>query len=317
MPLDLIEIGAQVPLDKIKTSDQKVRRETADQRIDELLDSLHKHGQIHAVSLLRDPGDPSGKMELINGLRRFTAASKGKLPALRANVYQIPAGEEADKELLIQQHLYAANMAEPLVPIEKGRMFDALMAEFDWDAERVAECFEGETAESVNEALKFLAIDETVLDVIAANPGKFTEGHLRVLAEYAAPSKRAWRIKPDEQLRIAREIVEQTDKEVAKDPRKLEAQIRSVVKLRRNQEQVRNTAARKTQADPIKALFKAIEVVEADARGLKDVDLAAIKEIDAGDKGDATKRLYDVIETIDAFTNDRLAKLALPRKAVS
>jgi len=313
MPLELLEIGAQVPLDKITSSVQKVRRETADQRISELLESMHRHGQIHAVSLLRD--DPAGPLELINGHRRYTAALKGKLPSLRANIYRTPKGRENDKELLIQQHLYAANMAEPLVPIERGRMFEALMSEFDWDAARVAECFEGETADSVNEALKFLAIDDTVLDVIAANPGKFSEGHLRVLAEYAAPSKRAWRMKPDEQLRIAREIVEQTDKEVAKDPRKLEAQIRSVVKLRRDKEQVKNLAARKTQADPVKALFKAVEAVEAAARALKDVDLAAIKEIDAGDKGDATKRLYDAIEAIDTFTNDRLAKLA--RKAVS
>jgi ParB/RepB/Spo0J family partition protein len=317
MPLQLVEIGAQVPLDKIRTSDQKVRRETADQRLDELLNSMQKHGQIHAISLLQDNEDPSTHYELINGLRRFTAASRGQLPHLRANIYQIPAGDEQNKDLLIQQHLYAANMAEPLVPIEKGRMFEALIVEFGWDAERVAACFEGETAETVNESLKFLAIDETVLDVISANPGKFSEGHLRVLAEYSAPSKRAWRIKPDEQLRVAREIVEQTDKQVAKDPRKLEAQIRSVVKLRRDREQAKNTAARKTQADPVKALFKAVEAVESAARSLREVDLTAIKELDAGDKGEATKRLYDVIEVIDAFTNDRLAKLALSRKGVS
>jgi hypothetical protein len=101
------------------------------------------------------------------------------------------------------------------------------------------------------------------------------------------------------------------------DPRKLEQQIRSVVKHRRDQEQAKNSAARKPQSDPVKALFKAIEAIEGAARSLKDVDLTAIKELDAGDKGDMTTRLYDVIEVIDTFTNDRLAKLALSRKAAS
>jgi ParB/RepB/Spo0J family partition protein len=317
MPLELKEIGVTVPLSRIieKGSAQKVRRETADQGLDELLKSIKTHGQIHAISLL-DRGE--GKYEVVNGHRRHSAAQRGDLPALRANIYMVPAGQEDDEELLIQQHLYAANMAEPLVPVERARMFDLLMRDFNFDVQRVAEVFEGESPETVTDTLKFLSIDETVLDIIAANPGKFTEAHLRVLADYASPAtKHAWRMKPDEQVKIAREIVDQVDKQVVKDPRKLEARIKSVVNERRAAERKKKEVVRKAQADPVKALFRAVEQVEAAVKSLKDLDLQMIKEIDAADKGAAIKRLYDAVESITVFSDDRVAKLPIRVKAAS
>src|SRR5439155_22133012 len=130
---------------------------------------------------------------------RVAAALRGDLPSLRANVYRVPPEEEENRELFIQQHLYAANMAEPLLPVERARMFDALMRDFGFDVERVAEVFEGETVATVTDTMKYLAIDETVLDIVAANPEKFSEAHLEILAEYASPStKGAWRMKPEE-----------------------------------------------------------------------------------------------------------------------
>ncbi len=317
MPLQLEKIGAQVPLSMIREegSVQKVRRETADQGLDDLLKSRRVHGQIHAISLL-DNGD--GTYEVVNGHRRHAAARRGDLPVLRANIYTIPAEEEDDRELLIQQHLYAANMAEPLVPVERARMFDALMRDLGFDVERVAECFEGETSETVTETLKFLSIDETVLDIIAANPGKFTEAHVRVLADYASPAtKHAWRMKPEEQVRVAREMVDQVDKQVVKDPRKLEARIRSVVAERRAAERKRRDVVRKAQTDPVKGLFKAVELVEAAVKSLKDIDLQAVGEIDAADKGQAIKRLYDAVEAVTTFADDRVAKLQIRTKAAS
>lgn len=312
MPLELIEVGKTVPLEDINDSAQKVRVETADKGIDDLLASIRNHGQIHAISLLRE----NGSMVVINGHRRFTAARLGKLAALRANVYKVPDGQEADRDVLVQQHLYAANQSESLLPIEKARMFDQLMTEFDWDVAKVAELFEGETAETVTDTLRFLSIDEQVLDLVAAHPGKFSESHLRVLAEYASPSvKHSWRMKPEEQLRVAREIVDQIDKQVVRDPRKLEARIKSVINERRKVEKERKATIRKVQTDPVKALVKAVESVESAARALKDVDLPAITDIDPADKGDVLKRLYDSVEAITVFTDDRVSKLKVRRVA--
>ncbi len=314
MPLEVVEIGKQVPLSQIAESAQKVRRETADQGLDDLLKSIRNHGQIHAISLVED-GD--GRYEVANGHRRVAAAVRGNLPSLRANVYRVPAEEEDSRDLLIQQHLYAANMSEPLIQVERARMFDALMRDFGFDVERVAEAFEGETAETVSETLTYLALDETVLDIVAANLQRFTPAHLKILAEYASPAKKgAWRMKPDEQVKIAREVVDQVDKEMVRDPRKLETRIRAVVNERRAAERVKNTAAKKAQTDPVKNLFKAVEAVESAVKTLKDVDLDAIKGIDPADKGNAIKRLYDTVEQITSFTDDRLGKVAV-RKAVA
>jgi ParB/RepB/Spo0J family partition protein len=313
MPLEVVDIGRQMPLAQIAESAQKVRKETADQGLDDLLKSMRAHGQIHAISLVEN-GD--GTYEVANGHRRVAAATRGDLPTLRANIYRVPAGEEESRELLIQQHLYAANMAEPLLPVERARMFDALMRDFGFDVERVAEVFEGETPETVTDTLKYLAIDETVLDIIAANPEKFSEAHLKILAEYASPAtKGAWRMKPEEQVKIAREVVDQVDKQMVRDPRKLETRIRAVVNERRAAERVKNTAAKKAQTDPVKALFKAIETVEGAVKQLRDLDLDAIKEIDAADKGNAIKRLYDVIEQVTVFNDSRLNKLKIRKAA--
>lgn len=313
MPLEIKQVGVQIPLSKIQSSAQKVRRETADQGLEDLLHSIQTHGQIHAVSLI-DNGD--GTYELCNGHRRHLAATKGSLPSLRANVYVVPVGEEENRELLIQQHLYAANMAEPLLPVERARMFDALMRDFDFDVEKVADVFEGETAETVADTLKFLAIDETVLDIVAANPQKFTEAHLRVIADYASPAtKGAWRMKPEEQVRVAREMVDQVDKQMAKDPRKLETRIKAVVNERRVAEKTKKADTRRAQTDPVKVLFKAIEMVESAVKALKEVDLTETKEVDAGDKGTAMKRVLDAVEDLTAFSEDRLSKIKVRKVA--
>ena len=251
---------------------------------------------------------------MINGHRRFLAARMGKFAALRANIWQVPEGEEANRDVLIQQHLHAANQAEALLPIEKARMFDSLMRKFDWDVGKVAELFEGETAETVTQTLRYLSIDDQVLKLVQNHPEKFTPNQLEVLAEYASPAtKHAWRMKPDEQLRVAQEIVDQTDKQMVRDPRKLEARIRSVVNERHNQERTKKTELKAVQSDPVKALFRAVEAVEAATRGLKDVSLDAVKDIDPADKGDVIKRLYDVVEAISVVADQRVSKLRLRR----
>ncbi len=313
MPLEVVRVGDQIPLNKIRETAQKVRRETADQGIDELLASMRKHGQIHAVSLI-DEGD--GTYTLANGHRRMLAGQRGKFPSLRANIYRVPNGQEAERERLIQEHLYAANLAEPLLPVEKARMFDTFMRDFGFTVEQVADCFEEETPETVLDTLRFLNIDDTVLDIVAANPQKFTEAHLRVLADAASPStSRAWRMKPAEQVQVARELVEQVDKTVVKDPRKFQARVRSVVKERRDRERDKNTTNKKALTDPVKTLFKAIEGVQASVKNLKETDVAAIKEVDPSDKGMAIKMLFDVVEDVSTFIDDRLNKLPARKTA--
>lgn len=312
MPLTLTATGELVPLDKIKDSGQKVRVGTADLGIDDLLTSIKAQGQIHAISLL-DEG--AGAYELINGHRRFTAAKKGNLAALRSNIYEIPEGEVEQRELLIQQHLYAANLAEPLLPLERARQFEQVMSEFGFGIEKVAEIFDGETVESVTRTMKYLAIDQKVIDLVESSPDKFSIGHLAVLADYASPrTKGAWRMTPKEQFAAAEVLVHQTDKAVVADPRKLESHIRQIVKKRRDEAAAEKRAAKaRPQADPVKVLFKAIEGVESAVKALTGLDLNQIEDVEPSDKGNVIKRCYDAVESITTFADDRVAKLAVHR----
>lgn len=315
MPLRRTDESVEIPLNQIELSSQKWRSTTADAGLEELAASIKEQGQIHNVSLLRDG---EGKYEVINGQRRVSASGLGKLRTIRADLYVFEPDGDEDRDLAIARHLYAANMAEPLLPLERARMFDDIRRETGFSVEQLADLFEDETPESIVEALGLLGISDEALEVIENNPDRFTEAHLRVLADYAGSTKRAWRMKPEEQARVAREIVEQKDKLVVKDPRKFETRIKTVVKERRNVERTKRAevAKQRKQADPVKALFKGLEGVDAAVGDLLALDYSAIKEIDPVDKGYVLNRTYTVIEQLTGLAEEKLAKLP-QRKAAA
>lgn len=313
MSLRLVGTSKTIALEKITESGQKVRETTAESGIDGLLQSIRLNGQIHAVSLIEN-GD--GTYELINGHRRFAAARMGGLSSLRANIYEVPAGDEDSRELLIQQHLHAANLTESLTELERAEQFSRVMSEFNLDVEALPEIFKGENVGSIRDCLKLLNIDERVRDLVTANPDRFSSAHLHVLADYATPStKGAWRMKPDEQVAAAEMLVRQENKRAVADPRKFDAHIKSVVKARRDHEKEKNAVlnSKRPQADPVKALFRSIDAADIAVKSLVNSDTSMIKEIEAVDKGQALKNLYDLIEALSSFADDHVAKLPVRR----
>ena len=108
----------------------------------------------------------------------------------------------------------------------------------------------------------------------------------------------------------------QENKAAIADPRKFDAHIKGVVKARRDQEKQKKESSRRPQADPVKALFRSLETVESAVKSLTDSDLSEIKDIDAADKGQAIKKIYDTVEALTSFAEDRVGKLHV-RRAVS
>jgi ParB family chromosome partitioning protein len=309
MPLTRTEKSVEIPLAQIDFSDQKWRAETADTGLEELAKSLKEQGQIHNVSLLRDGGD---KYEVINGHRRISAAKIAKMRKIRADLYDWDARDGEDRELAIAKHLYAANLSEPLTLLEKARMFEDIRITTGFGLEQLAGLFEDETVDTVNDALQLLSISDDALEIVERNPDRFTEAHLRVLADHAAASKRAWRMKPEEQVKVAREIVEQKDKTAVRDSRKFETRIKSVVNERRRDEQQKKKEQKKKerrQSDPVKELFKALERTENSVSELVDFEVADIKQIDPVDKGHVLKAAYTLVEQLGDFAEDSLSKL--------
>jgi ParB/RepB/Spo0J family partition protein len=309
MPLTRTDKSIEIPLTNIGLSDQKWRVETADTGLDELAHSLKEQGQIHNISLLRD-GD--GKYEVINGHRRVSAAKLGKIRKLRADLYDWDPKPGEDRELAIAKHLYAANLSEPLTLLEKARMFDDIRATTGFDLDQLADLFDDETPETINDALQLLSISDETLEIVERNPDRFTEQHLRVLATYASGGKRAWRMKPDEQAKVAREIVEQKDKMAVQDSRKFETRIKSVVNERRRDEEARKKEQKKKarrQSDPVKELFKALERAGSAIEELVAFETKDIKQVDPVDKGHVLKVGYTLIDQLSDFTEDKLSKL--------
>lgn len=309
MPLARTDKSVEIPLSQVGLSDQKWRAETADTGLEELAVSLKEQGQIHNVSLLRRE---DGGYEVINGHRRISAAKIAKMRRIRADLYDWDAKDGEDRELAIARHLYAANLSEPLTLLEKARMFDDIRATGGFDLDQLAEMFEDETADTINDALQLLSISEEALEVVERNPDRFTEAHLRVLADYAGASKRSWRMKPAEQAKVAREIVEQKDKTAVRDSRKFETRIKSVVNERRREEQKKKKEQKKKerrQSDPVKELFKALERTESSISELVEFETGAIKQIDPVDKGHVLKVAYTLTEQLGDFAETNLSKL--------
>lgn len=309
MPLVRTDQAVDMTLSKVELSKQKWRSETADAGLDELAASIKEQGQIHTVSLLRNG---NGKYEVINGNRRVSAARLGKHGTIRADLYDWQPDGDEDRELAIARHLYAANLAEPLTLLEKARMFDDIQRETNFSIEQLAEMFEDETADSITDALRLLDISAEALEVIERNPDRFTEAHLRVLADYAGASKKSWKMKPEEQARVAREIVEQQDKVAVRDPRKFETRIKSVVKQRRDQEASKRKEAQekeRKQSDPVKEIFKLLEQAAGSVSDYVEYDVAQIKEIDPVDKGYMLNRTYQMIQQLTGLAEEKLVKL--------
>lgn len=234
------------------------------------------------------------------------------MKAIRADLYEWDAASDEDRDLGIARHLYAANLAEPLTLLERARMFDDIMREAGLDQNQLADLFEDETPETIRDALQLLSISGEALEIIERNVDRFTEAHLRVLADYAGSGKRAWKMKPEEQAKVAREIVEQKDKTAVRDSRKFETRIKSVVNDRRREEQAKKQEQKKQerrQSDPVKELFKALEAADRAIGELVEYDVKAIKQIDPVDKGYVLKVGYTMIEQLTDFTESKLSTL--------
>lgn len=191
-------------------------------------------------------------------------------------------------------------------------MFDDIRRETGFDLDQLADLFEDESRDTIADALQLLDITDEALEIVERNPDRFTEAHLRVLADYAGSSKRAWKMKPEEQTKVAREIVEQKDKRAVRDSRKFETRIKSVVNERRKEEQSKRQEEKKKasrQSDPVKALFKAIDQADSAIQDLLEFETKDIKQIDPVDKGFVLNRTYTMIEQLTGFAEGNLVKL--------
>jgi ParB family chromosome partitioning protein len=138
-----------IPIRQIEVSDENVRQTDKDKDLDELADSIAKHGQLQPVVLRGSYGNPP--YELIVGQRRFLACRKLNRPNLRC----VFGGDVSDVRASIWS--LAENMLRvDLNHADAARAITRLYKHFGRDERRVQK----ETGISLRRIRQYIDIEE-------------------------------------------------------------------------------------------------------------------------------------------------------------
>lgn len=322
--MKLVDIGVEIPVEDITQSPYHLRKETAEENLDDLAGSIEQVGLIHAISVVRGP---DGKVQLTNGHRRYLAHVRLGREMIRANIYEFSEEELADeqkRQMAVAQFLLAANQSEPLIPLERARYYGEAMAQFGLTVEELSRIHNRPISEIVSD-LKWLNLSTKVTDLVAEHRNKFSNDHLRMLAEYSSPEKKGWRLNEDEQLSLARKVVEQEDKRIAVDPKELERQIRQLKSaerkrkgaLRKAEREAAKEEARRTQPmQVIKEIVLALSKIEYAGAALEKITIPEGTAIELVDKRAIIEQCYRVAEMLTDFAEQKMSPVAVKRVAL-
>lgn len=159
----------EIDLKKISPNRFQPREEFDQVKIDELAESIKKHGVLNPI-IVREMG--LEKYEIIAGERRFRAAQAAGLEAVPAILRQ-PQEQEVLEMALIENL-----QREDLNPVEEAKGYDRLKREFGLTQEEVSEAT-GKARSTVANSLRLLSLTEAVLKLL--QQGKIEKGHAKVL----------------------------------------------------------------------------------------------------------------------------------------
>lgn len=300
--MHLLEKSVDTELTKIKRSLYHWRSEPAQEDLDELAESLKTEGQIHNVSLVKLPQPARGvEYELVNGHRRFMAAKQANIVALRADIYELDPDEITDENKHAQsilKFLFAANLQEELQPLERAETYRQALNVFVLDPEELAGFF-GRTPAEVSADLKYLFIDPTVAKTIRDNYEKISSEHVRLLAEYSAPTRRGWALSPEQQMMLTQRVITGEDKVIQTSPPAFK---REVEKLRKEARQAGRKGAR-----PMDEVKKAVAALERDTRKLVSLELPS--EIDFVAKSQLISQLHTIAGELVRYARDTVSRV--------
>lgn len=158
-----------VPLSRIKPNPDQPRKSFPEGSIDELADSIRKHGLLQPI--LVEPGD-EGTYIIVAGERRFRAASRAGLAEVPAIVR--PLSSQKRLEISLIENI----QREDLNPLEEAKAYQNLMELTGSTQEQVAEAV-GKNRSTVANALRLLRLSEPMQ--AALRDGLISSGHARGL----------------------------------------------------------------------------------------------------------------------------------------
>jgi len=167
-----VDIGGSitiVPLSRLKPNPDQPRKTFPDSSIEELADSIRKHGLLQPI-IAEAAGE--GEFVIIAGERRFRAAS-------RAGLSEVPVIVRAvSSEKRLQLSLIENIQREDLNPMEEAQAYNSLMELTGYTQEQVAEAV-GKNRSTVANALRLLRLSPAMQT--AVRDGSISAGHARSL----------------------------------------------------------------------------------------------------------------------------------------
>lgn len=168
-PADRVNVVLDIPVDHIRANPHQPRKDFKEEALEELADSIKKHGLIQPVTV-RYIGEK--RFELISGERRLRAS---KL----AGVEEIPAYvREVDDEQMIAFALIENIQREELNPLEVALGYKRLMEECSYTQGEVAERV-GKNRTTVTNMMRLLQLPDFLQ--AALRDEKISTGHARAL----------------------------------------------------------------------------------------------------------------------------------------
>ena len=162
------EKTSEILLSQIRANQYQPRTSFDQKKLEELAESIKKHGVIQPVLVRKD-----GKgFELVAGERRFRAAKLAKLKKIPVVVSNI--SDVQSLEIAILENI----QREDLNPLEVAKGYQRLKDEFGYTQEAVAKSV-GKPRSSVANSLRLLTLSPKIQDEI--DKGAISEGHAKVL----------------------------------------------------------------------------------------------------------------------------------------
>ena len=162
------EKSSEILLSQIRANQYQPRTSFDQKKLEELAESIKKHGVIQPVLVRKD-----GKgFELVAGERRFRAAKLAKLKKIPTVVSNI--SDVQSLEIAILENI----QREDLNPLEVAKGYQRLKDEFGYTQEAVAKSV-GKPRSSVANSLRLLTLSPKIQDEI--DKRAISEGHAKVL----------------------------------------------------------------------------------------------------------------------------------------
>ena len=160
----------EIDLNKIKPNRFQPRQTFDEQKINELSQSIAKHGILSPI-LVRETG--AGGYELIAGERRLRAAKKAGLVSAPCMV------DVAEDQVSLELALIENLQREDLNPIEEAKGYDRLKREFSLTQDKIAEVT-GKARSSIANSIRLLNLPLSIINLL--HDGELEKGHAKILA---------------------------------------------------------------------------------------------------------------------------------------